>query len=523
MSSRPLSRSDVLPTWTQLARSTLWNGIGFLLPAVVALFAVPPLIRGIGLDRFGVLTLAWALVGYFGLFDFGLGRALTKMVADKVAEEKEDELHSVIWSSIISLLLLGVLAASVMSALSPWLVHRLLKIPDGLKSESLRALCLLAWSIPVVTCSSGFRGVLEALQRFGTVNLVRVPMAIAVFVGPLLVLPFTKSLVWVFLVLVIGRMGACIVYLCACLVAIPALRQHFEFHWASIKPILRFGGWLTISNIVSPIMVSVDRFVIGATVSLAAVAYYATPFEMVTKLQIVPMAITGVMFPAFASSYTIDPNRTLLLMTRTVKYVFLSLFPIVLLISAFAPELLRLWLGDTFAMNSTVIVRWLTAGVLVNCLAQIALSLIQGVGRPDISAKLHLTELPLYLVTLYFATKTYGAKGAAIAWTARVVIDALLLFATTYRVLPHRKWSQSSLASVLWAGVAIEYCVTIPTGMLPRAVLVLLVLSALGAAAWFKFLREERSVLMKVVFTRSTTDKDLAPARLEADHGNQVA
>lgn len=514
MSIRSLSRSDVLPTGAQLARSTLWNGIGFLLPGVAALIAVPPLIRGIGLDRFGVLTLAWVLVGYFGLFDFGLGRALTKMVADKVAAEDEGDLHSLIWSSTVLLFFLGVLAAFVMSVLSPWLVHRVLKIPDGLKSESLQALWLLAWSIPVVTCSSGFRGVLEALQRFRMVNLVRVPMAIAVFVGPLLVLPFTKSLVWVFLVLVIGRVAACIVYLCACLAAIPALRLRSEFRRSSIKPVLQFGGWLTISNIVSPLMVSLDRFVIGAMVSLAAVAYYATPFEMVTKLQIVPMAMTGVMFPAFASSYVVDPGRSLLLMTRAVKYVFLALFPIALLISTFAPELLRLWLGNDFATNSTAIVRWLSAGVLVNCVAQIALSLIQAVGRPDISAKLHLAELPLYLVMLYAATKTYGAKGAAIAWTARVVIDAILLFAATYHVLPHRKWSQISLASVMCAAVTVECCAAIPTGVWFRSIVVILVLSALGVAAWFKLLREERVVLRNTIFAKAISNKDLAPSEV---------
>jgi len=39
---------------------------------------------------------------------------------------------------------------------------------------------------------------------------------------------------------------------------------------------------------------------------------------------------------------------------------------------------------------------------------------------------------------------------------------------------------------------------------------VLMVLSALGMVAWFKLLNEERSCVVKAVFARFRTNKDLA-------------
>ena len=48
---------------------------------LVALVAIPILVDGLGTARFGILTLAWMVVGYFSLFDLGLGRALTKLTA----------------------------------------------------------------------------------------------------------------------------------------------------------------------------------------------------------------------------------------------------------------------------------------------------------------------------------------------------------------------------------------------------------------------------------------------------------
>ena len=72
---------DKLTQGRLLARNTVWNLGGQVAPLVVAIFAIPPLIKGLGTDRFGVLTLAWVVIGYFSLFDLGLGRALTKLVA----------------------------------------------------------------------------------------------------------------------------------------------------------------------------------------------------------------------------------------------------------------------------------------------------------------------------------------------------------------------------------------------------------------------------------------------------------
>ncbi|MGC1616486.1 MAG: hypothetical protein WA736_17540, partial [Candidatus Acidiferrum sp.] len=75
-----------------LARNTVWNLIGNGAPLIVAVFSIPILIHGLGKDRFGVLTLAWALIGYAGLFDMGLGRALTQLVAKKLGSGESHEI-----------------------------------------------------------------------------------------------------------------------------------------------------------------------------------------------------------------------------------------------------------------------------------------------------------------------------------------------------------------------------------------------------------------------------------------------
>ncbi|MGB6900385.1 MAG: hypothetical protein WA748_02130 [Candidatus Acidiferrum sp.] len=50
---------------------------------------------------------------------------------------------------------LGLAGAAVVGAISPWLVHYVLKIPEGIQPEVLRAFYLLRLAIVVVasTCS----------------------------------------------------------------------------------------------------------------------------------------------------------------------------------------------------------------------------------------------------------------------------------------------------------------------------------------------------------------------------------
>ena len=471
-----------------LARNTVWNLIGNGAPLIVAVFSIPILIHGLGKDRFGVLALAWALIGYASLFDMGLGRALTQLVAQKLGSGEEHEIPALAWTSLLLMLGLGVVGTVVVLATAPWLVHHALKIPEALQAETVRAFYLLGLSVPLVITSTGLRGLLEAHQRFKLVSALRIPLGVFTFVGPVMVLPFSRSLTPIVGVLVAGRAASCLAYLLVCFRVVPELRRRVAWHRPSAGPLVRFGGWMTVTNIISPLMVSFDRFVLGAVVSVAAVAYYATPSEVIGKLLLLPFVIVGVLFPAFSSGFAQDRARTKLLFLRGVKYSFLAMFPVLLVLIVFAREGLTLWVGADFAAHSTVVLQWLAIGVFFNGVAQVPFALVQGVGRPDITGKLHLCEFPIYAILLWVLVRSAGIEGAAIAWTARVVVDALVLFGFSYRILRGEPWNVRSFALPLVSGTVLLAFGTLPMGVSVKVVFSTLTLFAFVLVAWFALL-----------------------------------
>lgn len=198
---------------------------------------------------------------------------------------------------------------------------------------------------------------------------------------------------------------------------------------------------MTVSNLISPLMVNMDRFFIGAFISVGAIAHYTTSFDMIIKVLLVSGSIVTVLFPLFGSLHRSNPREATRLYWKGLRVVFILLGPCLLLLAACAPLILLHWLGADFARHGSTVMRILCLGVLINALASIPFAFVQGVARPDLTAKFHLAEIPIYLTILWVLGVHFGLEGVAWAWVIRVSIDFILLFVVALRI------QRSALAS----------------------------------------------------------------------------
>lgn len=451
-----------------MARNTAWNLLGMCAPMVVALFAIPMLVDGMGKERFGLLTLIWMLVGYLGVFDLGLGRALTQTVAQRLGEGRLIEIAGVFWTALGVMSVLGAVGGVVVWIIAPWLAHSVLNIDPALRSETMRSFRAVALGLPVLVSVTGLVGTLEAFQKFKLVNAIRIPTGIYTFVGPLLVLPFSSRLSAVVLALLAGRLAEWIIFFTACINTIPGALSPAPQPRTQLASLFKFGSWMTVTNLISPLLIHVDRFLIGTLRTVSDVALYATPAEIVIKLLILPRAWVGVLFPSFAGGFRQRPEETAALYLRSCRYLLFALFPIVAAVVALAPEFLTLWLGADFGQGSTLVMRLLTMGVFLHSLAFVPMSLLQAAGRPDFSAKLNLIELPLYVVCSSALIYFFGIAGAAGAWVLRAGVDMFFSTRFALRITSQSGTSMQRVAAIILADLAALALLALPSPLLVR-------------------------------------------------------
>lgn len=480
-----------------LARNVLLNIVGRGATLVAAFIAVPLLIDGLGTARFGILALTWVVIGSASVFDLGLGLALTRLTSEMLGAGRERDVPALFWTALAGLLVFGTVVAVLVAGAAPLLVDHVLNVPAHLRDETVQAFFVLAAGLPFLMAGAGLRGYLEARQRADAVNAVVIPVAAITYFGPVLTLQLTDSLVPAVGTIAASRLLACVLFLVITLRVFPELRAQRVLHSRMLSPLLRTGGWYTLWNTLNTVMLTFDRFLVGALLTVTAVAYYATPLEVSTKLWIFVWALVGVLFPAFSINLARNRGRAATLFSGGVRITFIVLFPVTLVFVAFAHQGLDLWVGADFADRSFRVLQWIVVGVLASSLSQVANTLVLS-ARPDFSAKLSLIELPLYIGLFIGLVDAYGIEGAAVAWMARIIVEALVLFGFVGRLLPEaRALIRRAIPVAALAAAALALASQLDS-VAVKAVLVAAALAGFAALAWLRILsREERGIVRR--------------------------
>lgn len=420
--------------WDRIARNSLLNLAGQAVPAVVGLVTIPVIVHALGPERFGVLGLVWAVFGAFGLLDLGVARAATALVAGALSRNERRAAADLVSAASLAQLALGAAGGLILAAASGLVVPLVLRASATVVAEGRASFLIAALALPVATLALGLRAGLEGVQRFDLANRVVAPAGAASFLVAAVAAPLGASLPAIVGLLVVVRVATCVFLVRALRRALPEWRFLFRARRERLLELFAFGKWVAISNVLNPVFQYLDRFVLGALSGAAAVGWYTAPFEALMRLLLVPGSLAGALIPAFASVRGPDGGDGHGVLGRRAVLAVTALLGLPLLVLAvLAHPLLRLWLGGVAAEQAATAVRILAAGVFVNALAHVPSSYLVGRGRPDLNAKLHLAELLPHVAFAWFAVRTWGIAGAALAWTVRVSVDAAALFVLAAR------------------------------------------------------------------------------------------
>lgn len=406
-----------------ISRHTVYNLLGSVLPLGLSLFTIPIYIGLIGDARYGVLAVAWLLLGYFGLFDLGLGRATAQRIA-LLGNSSPEQTASTFWTALAINVSLGVAGGLLIWPVAVYFFGHMFSVEAALRPELVAAIPWLVLAVPLATLSGVLTGALTGRSRFLELNIISVassaliqlvPLAVAWLHGP--------DLAWLLPTVILVRLLTLSVLFLRCQTHV-FKGQAFAVSKAQAKGLLQFGGWVTVTSLVGPMMVILDRFVIGAALGAKAVTYYTVPFQLAERTTILARAVTSSLFPRLAGMHP-DEGRALAGMAIRVLAAITT--PLILCGVLLIDPFLRWWLSPEFADRAGLSGQVLLLGFWINGFAGIPYAQLQASGRPDLVAKCHVGEVLPYLLLLYAGMHFFGLTGAAVVFGLRTLADWILL------------------------------------------------------------------------------------------------
>ncbi|UGB01004.1 flippase [Leclercia sp. G3L] len=404
-----------------LIKNSFFNLAGYVIPSVIAIPALGLLARKLGLELFGVFTLAMALIGYASVFDFGLTRAIIREIAIYRNDEKEK--NRIISTSTVFILVTAIIISIIIYANVERIIE-LISVSDKNKLDVEMSIKLITMSLPFFLLNQLWISILEGEEKFATLNIQKTISNTFLAGFPALMIFIKVNLFYAVMGLVIARVISLVIsFIC---IRKDIVSAGLDFHFDCFKRLLLFGGWMTVSNLISPMMVYFDRFIISHLMGAKNVGYYTAPAEIISRMSILPTSISRTLFPRLSS---LSDAKEFFKELKISYIIMLAVcLPLIILLMILSNQIMFYWLGSEYYLQSSMIFKVLLLGFFFNALAQIPFASIQALGFSKITALLHCAEVLPYLMLLYYLTNQFGLLGAAYAWSIRVVIDCFCLF-----------------------------------------------------------------------------------------------
>ncbi len=400
-----------------------YNVTGALLPLAVALGTVPLYIYQIGLARYGVVSITWVLLGYFGFLDFGLSRASANALA-KLGHASARERSPVLVTAFFCNLGLGLIGGLVLYFAGNFVLLHIVKIPGNLMMETREAYPWMAAMLPLGLLAGITTGALESRERFllsnaigsfGTMAGQIVPLICAYKIGPSLDVVIPAILLMRLLTVVLSY---------AIVIRLEWPLRIFDASLGWIRKLFGYGSWVTVSSVLNPLLDTSNQLIIGAMLGAASVAIYSVPMMLAMRSQVFATALSRTLFPRNSRSTHDDAVDVTRRATVSITYGFgMICAPAILICGPF----LHLWIGHRFAIASEAIAQILMFGAWTNGIAFLPYGFIQARGKPHITAIIGMVEIFPYFAVLWFLITTMGLQGAAWAWMFRVTINCVAL------------------------------------------------------------------------------------------------
>lgn len=442
---RRLARSIVL--------STLLGALTRFIYVAGWLVIAPYMLHRLGAERFGFWAILGVVSGLFLTFDFGVGAALTKFVAEFAAVGDLRARRGVFTLGLLLYVGVGVLWALALIGFRG-VVLDFFHVPAASRAEMSAALVAAACTAVLLCAYTVLGSVLTGLQRLDLFNGIGSAVTLAQLVGVALLLASGRGLVaiaWL-------QAGTTAAGTLAAAVALRGLDPGLALDpgsasWPLWNRLTHYGGALQVINLGVLCQFQLPKILLGRLESLRDVAHYELGLRVAFTAWSVALLLAPPLIPALAHLDSIgDRERLMRLYRRASRYLVGAGFVIGGGLLALARPVFALWMGAGQAAAASVCAA-LGALMMVNMLTTPGCLVVRSTGRPWMEARYQIVAMVLHFsLALWLIPRLHLAGALAAMWISVAVGTAVFL--TEF----HRAWGESFggwLRVAVWRTLAV--------------------------------------------------------------------
>jgi O-antigen/teichoic acid export membrane protein len=473
-----------------LLRNSLWNVSGSALPAIAALISVPLMIKALGLEGYGIVTIVSSVIGYFAVLDVNLSAGAIKYLAENHASGDRERFSETFWFGAMFYGCLGLFGAVLIYFGAGWLVQHLFDLPAATQDAAILALHIGAVGFALSQAQSYLIVVPQSLQRYDRSAQSEAFFGIVVNVASVVAAMSGGGVAGVIGV----RVGISALNVCYLIFLVRGLDLNLELRWPRKdvrRALTSFSAYAYLSKLASTMHQHGDKLIIGALAGPVALTFYTVPVTLAGRILGLTYRLSSVIYPrasALAASQRMAELRPMYIgATRYITYINLIALGIIVLAG---DEFLRRWVGEAFVAKGYPVLILMTLALLADSLTNIPSMVNDALGHPRVSGRFALARGLLGVGLVYVGAKFGGIIGAASAHLiGAVVLTTLFLLFVHGRTVPiafgdtlREGWGRSIGVGILIFGFMFPLKWLLPSGLTGTLLIVSAAVITLAAA-----------------------------------------
>ena len=155
----------------RLTKNSIWSVLGWAAIFGLSFISTPILVRMLGKDNYGLMTLLYTVLTPLGVLDFGVSEATVKYVSESLGRGDLHQVEKYISSTMVFNLGIGLLGLTTIALLADLLSTRVFNIPPDSQATARMCWYLIGASWFFMQTRQTFIGAVSAAQRYDILNI----------------------------------------------------------------------------------------------------------------------------------------------------------------------------------------------------------------------------------------------------------------------------------------------------------------------------------------------------------------